>query len=70
MSEEKIKKKSRKSTFIFKIDNTVGLVIYVNTKPSANSTISGGNTSGTPPTFVDTTNRPADAASSIAIFCQ
>ena len=33
----------------------------------ANIIISSGKTSGTPPTFVDTTNNPHDAASKIAI---
>lgn len=34
---------------------------------SANSTNPGGRTSGTPPTRVETTNRPAQAASRIPI---
>lgn len=37
------------------------------TSGSANSTSPGGRTSGTPPTRVDTTKRPADAASRIPI---
>ena len=33
----------------------------------ANSIMSSGRISGIPPTFVDTTNKPADAASMILI---
>jgi hypothetical protein len=34
---------------------------------SANFIMEGGRTSGTPPTFVETTNRPQEAASKRAI---
>lgn len=37
------------------------------TSGSANSTRPGGKTSGTPPTRVDTTNKPAQAASRMPI---